>query len=362
MDIPQRSSLVPQLVEILRRALRAGKWTEQLPGEHNLCNQLQVSRPILRKALAILAQERHLRAEHGSGWKILTVPRLRGEPVSPPRIIILCFVPPDEISHFNLFVLDRLQDRLHQAGCQVEIHAGSQYASQNHRRSLQKLLNEARASHWLLVGPPLEVQQWFLDRKLLVFITLTSYQSISLPSLRMNEHAIYHHAVGMLVAKGHRRIAWLAPRRLSEGKEDLTRGFWEGVELFRKKPGISARVTLHSGTVASIRASLDSLFKSPSPPTGLLVSRPNHVMAAVTHLIYRDIRVPRDVSVVCIGYEPFLENMTPSIAHYAIDRQAYARKLCRMVLQWVATGRGSLEGGSVTAHFHEGESLGRRNL
>ena len=63
--IPRRINLVEQVAEILRQDIREGKWPRQLPGEHDLSEQLQVSRSTLRMGLEILRREGVLQVSKG---------------------------------------------------------------------------------------------------------------------------------------------------------------------------------------------------------------------------------------------------------------------------------------------------------
>jgi len=62
--------------------------------------------------------------------------------------------------------------------------------------------------------------------------------------------------------------------------------------------------------------------------------------------------------VIAVGHEPFLDNVSPSIAHYSTNREAFARKLCRMVLQCATAGGRSMSGATVMGRFQDGGSLG----
>jgi DNA-binding LacI/PurR family transcriptional regulator len=121
---------------------------------------------------------------------------------------------------------------------------------------------------------------------------------------------------------------------------------------------VNARIVYHPGTVDGLCRIVASLFDAAKPPTALLVSSPRYALTAVTHLTHIGRKIPKEVSVIAVGHEPFLDNISPSIAHYSTNREAFARKLCRMVLQCATAGSRSMHGATVMGKFQDGESLG----
>ena len=85
--IPQKVSLVDQVVDVITREIADGSWDDWLPGERVLCETLHVSRNTLRAALAELTRRRVVRPERPRGTRILrratASPRLRST-TSPP--------------------------------------------------------------------------------------------------------------------------------------------------------------------------------------------------------------------------------------------------------------------------------------
>ncbi|MSU48191.1 MAG: GntR family transcriptional regulator, partial [Opitutus sp.] len=75
--IPKRLTLVHQVEEILRDGIRRGLWSRYLPGEHELCRRLQVSRTTLRAALVTLTRERRLRSARGHSREIVKARAVR---------------------------------------------------------------------------------------------------------------------------------------------------------------------------------------------------------------------------------------------------------------------------------------------
>src|ERR1051326_5284299 len=238
-------------------------------------------------------------------------PRTSVPVVTGKKVGLLCFLSLGEASHFTLFLIERLQIQLHRAGCEVDIFAGSQYASPNSRNSLERLVNQSRANRWILLGPSLRVQHWFRDRKIPAFVSLTGHENIGLPSVRVDLRAMYRHAVGTLVGRGLRHLEWIVPNVSSAPEEREHQGFWEAVKRYQHMSDFSARMVTHTQTIESIHRAVRPLLRTLTPSTVLIVVRPTHALAVVTFLSQQGIRIPHDVSVLCIGYEPFLENVTP---------------------------------------------------
>lgn len=358
MQLPQRTSLVDQLVEILRTRLESGEWKTQVTGEHKLCKQLQVSRPTLRKALTVLAGEGWIRAERGLGWRVVAKPSARMAAVQRAnKIGLLCFVSLNEATHFSLYQIDELQNHLQRAGYPVEIFAGPEFASQNYRMALRRLADNSGVSHWILLGPTPQVQEWFVAQKLTAFASATSDPRVPMPCLAVDLHALYRHAVGTLVKRGHRHIGWVVPLASLKKSDIAMREFQAAVRSYQERYSLLARTITHDGSPNEVRRQIDGVLRMEPRPTALLVLRPSHALTTVSHLVYRRVRVPQDISVLSVGYEPFLQHFTPSLAHYVIDTQGFVRQLCRLVLPWIETGRCSMRVNPILPRFVDGETL-----
>jgi GntR family transcriptional regulator, N-acetylglucosamine utilization regulator len=98
-----RRSAVPlyfQLQEVLKGEIELGAWKpgEDLPSETELCNRYQVSRTVVRQALAILEQDRQIQRSQGRRTSVLPpklesraggVTRLLARPRLDARLIVL---------------------------------------------------------------------------------------------------------------------------------------------------------------------------------------------------------------------------------------------------------------------------------
>jgi len=101
LQLPKRTSLITQTVEALRHAIEEGVWHEVLPGERELADRFQVSRPTLREALKILQRNQVIEVAHGKRRTIVTANLTK----SPQRLTVMAISqhPPHLMSPLNVF-------------------------------------------------------------------------------------------------------------------------------------------------------------------------------------------------------------------------------------------------------------------
>ena len=111
-DIPRRRSLVAQTVDFLRAGISDRHWETVLPGERELCRNLQIGRNTLRRALAELEAERWIGAG-GSGRRrrVLRTQPLRPSP-RPHRAVFLTGTTLLHVQPSTLLQLDLLREHL----------------------------------------------------------------------------------------------------------------------------------------------------------------------------------------------------------------------------------------------------------
>ncbi len=158
---------------------------------------------------------------------------------------------------------------------------------------------------------------------------------------------------------GHRRIGLVLPKSGWVGDHASEEGFLEGFQAAHH-PDARPLIVHHDRTVNGIRSVLANLFRSRNPPSGLLVSHPEHVLTVVSRLINSGIRLPRDVSLIARDDESFLAHVTPSIARYRFNRNVYAARLSRMVVQLARTGVLAPRQTRVMAQLQKGDTLAVR--
>lgn len=354
--LPQRSTLVAQTAAILRERIQAREWRKWLPGEHELCGQLHLARMTLRRALAELEREGLVRASQGRRREI--VGRPRGTAVAASgRVLLLTPQPLQYQPPFHLFLAGHLRETLEQAGYHLEVHASRAPYGRNGASSLRGLMQQLRPVACVLFSSTRTMQRWFSRRRSPCVIVGSRYPRIELACVDKAYRALCRHAVGLFVARGHRRLALLNPQGGAAGDLESELGLKEGVAQSHEQ-GVAAAVLRHAGTAADICAQLDGLLRRRNAPTALLVSRATYVLTVIGHLLRRGVRLPQDVALISRDDEPFLDQMVPSVARYLISPQTMAGRVSSAVLDVVQHGWVSPASHLIMPEFSEGETLG----
>ncbi len=351
-----RSSLVEQAVETLRDALDEGTWVGRLPGERELSRQLNISRPTLRAALALLERDGLLKVARGRQRVI--VGRRTGRALPKNRTVgLLTPLPLQEVPPFALCWMDRLRELLARSGLQLEIHSGRRWYSRRPEKDLAALTAQSPAEIWLLFMTNERMQRWFVQSQLPAVLSGSSHAGIDLPSVDFDYRAVCRHAVGQFLRRGHRRIALLIQGSEAAGDRESEAGF---LEAFAKGTGTTASsiIAHHDGTPEGIRQRLRNLLNGDAPPTAFLVARSMPALMVASELLRLGLRVPRDASVIARDSDHFHEFFSPQLARYRADPEVHARRLVRIVMDLSGEGANRSKGIRIMPEFFPGESLG----
>jgi len=335
---PQRLTLIDQVASDLRAGIDARKWVEWLPQERILARELYVSRATLRLALQRLRAEGLIESLHHRGNRIIA--RRSGRRLRPARQGIVNLVVPgttSRVPRVPLNWMDELRAQLAARSCQLRIlHAETCY-SQRPDRALEKLVLRDPADCWLVRLSTQPMQEWLEKRGLPVILAGTSFPGINLPYFDVDQRAMARHAAGVLVAAGHRRIAFLKDNDVKAGDVASERGFVEATAPTPRRPHLQGRIVSYEGTVAGLIKQLnDLMFRRAERPTALMVSLPNFCYTIWSHFGARGVRVPGDVSVIAQLGTADLSFLVPEPAHYRLNVTAHAEKIMRLVLARMA--------------------------
>ncbi len=334
---PHRPSLVTETVRLMHQAVEAGTWQDHLPGERTLCAQWQISRPTLRAAVEMLRREGLLEVAHGRRTRVLA-----RHPASQPRSLTVGLLSPEPLHAMPPFVmlwLDELRGQLAAAGHLLHVHAGrTGFSSRNPSRALAAAVEDTPATVWMLYQATDAIKRWFAARQEPCMVVGSRVPGIDLPTVDRDYRAVCRHAVGLLAGRKLRRIALLIQQQQYGGDMESEAGFQEGLAAAARR-GVTGEVLRHNGTQAGICKRLDDMLQHSPRPEALLVARSGYALTALTHLLKRGIRVPRDIALLCRDDDSFLDSTVPRVSRYAVSPSTFAGRVFRMVMHLVKQGQ-----------------------
>lgn len=357
LSLPQRQTLVSQLVTLLRREVAAGTWHEWLPNERRLSDTFQVSRNTLRRALHELAREGVIEARHGAGNRIVARSASAAKPVGRSREVAI--VSPEPIERlrpsFTLWI-DQLRVLCAARGYQLQIVHSRQMARANPARGLQKLLRQQPPGCSILILASKAAQRWFESNRIPCVVAGTVHVGVDLPYCAQDHRVMARDAARRFAALGHRRIAILTRRSGLAADVESEMGFVEATA--RRGAPVEALITRHDDTVAGVSQQVRALMAQTPRPTGLLVTNAHYHLTVSTCLQQLGWRVPQDVSLISRTDDPFLNYLSPTAARYAIRPREMAAGLLSLVEPLLAGRALTARMKHIPPRFVRGESLG----
>lgn len=321
--VPQRSTLVAQTVTLLEQGVREGRWVGVLPGQHELCHQLLISRTTVRAALRVLARRGIIDLRQGSPTRIRSGQPARRVPHRPTQAVVLL---PEPLWRLRPSVgrwVAELRPQLLPAGLELVTVEGVRHYRRGPAAHLEQLVRAHPRAAWVLFASTQAMQSWFSTRRLPVILVGPGFPGIALPSIEYDHAAIAQHAAARLGAAGHERMAILLQETGSAADATTCDAFAAACGPTRPRPVVFR----HDGSLAQIESRLRRLVAMVPRPTALFVTKTHALLAALTLLPRLGLAVPRDLSVICREDDPFLDFVTPAIARYHSDASAIARKL-----------------------------------
>ena len=111
------------------------------------------------------------------------------------------------------------------------------------------------------------------------------------------------------------------------------------------------------GGLEGLYAYLDSSFQV-SPPTALIAGSASTYFATQSFLVTRGIRVPQDLSLICVGNDPYFSQCQPSVSHIRWSRRSVANRIVRWVRN-ISEGKEDARQTTIKSEFIEGGTIGR---
>ena len=350
--IPIRQSLVDSTTRALQANLESGRWTDWLPGERDLCEEFQISRPTLRQALKVLERDGRIRVEQGRRRKIVGCATVSIPPARRNIIGILSPSTMQALPPFVLFWIDVVRSHLAKMGYQLEFHTSRATGTHNPNRALENMVHSSPVAVWILILLPPHVQQWFRNRNLPCLVAGSSAQEISLPSVDIDYRAACRHAAGTFRRRGHEQLALVIPASGLAGDSESETGFCEAV-VGEDRP----LILRHDGTREDIMRLLERSLRLTKPATGYLVARSAHALTVLTFLMQQGLRLPSQAAVISRDDDAFLEFLTPRMARYSSSAMTFARRVTETVLGIAGSGKAPSKPIRLMPRFVPGETV-----
>jgi DNA-binding LacI/PurR family transcriptional regulator len=342
---PQRPSMVSHTAEVLRKGFVENRWGSGLPGERQLCIQIGVSRTTLRKAFEKLRAEGLIETSHGRISKP-TKKASRAKKTSASRkVLVLSPDPLHSMAARALYIIDELRSVLAETGHRLEIRIFHPRPGQC-EAAIDAIASAEPDAIWILYQQGMETHAGFHERKLPCIVFGTQNAGFPMPAVDIDRRATCRHAVSPLLSRGHspERIALIVPTVTLPG--DL-----EAIAGLREILGANGQVFEIAPSAASVPAAFDRMLARLHPPMALIFARSRHAVCALTHYsMVRGLRVPQDVSAICINDDPVFDSFRPEVSRYQQDNSGIARSLAALVLR-VASG--GAPGKKMTVFFPE---------
>ena len=355
--VPKRSSLLGETLSVLRDGMRMGRWIDCFPGERELAEQLQVSRPTVRTALRILQKDGWVQISHGRRTRIQGRRSELPTRVNRKLVALLCPDNLNQIRPATLLRIDGLRGRFHDVGVDFQVYIRPRCFSAHPERMLQSIVREVRAGCWILQRTNRAVQQWFASNRVPCMMTGMTYDGVPIPCIDTNQYALSHHAVGLFRNRGHSRIGFLLRESGSAGDEDAVAGFsaaWREEEFKTGRP----LVMRHEGSLDQIRRTIKSVSFRGYNPTALLVGDAMAYLAVVTLLQRAGKRIPEDVALICRAWDMFFDYMTPSVACYSCSETVMGHTIFQTTMEILRGESPGKRKKLLIPEFVPGESLG----
>ena len=343
-------SVSAQVAARLRAEVERGQWLETMPGVGNLATQLGVNHNAVEAALRQLEQE-GLLAGQGPGRKRLIVAP-GGKSVRPMRVAIL----PYELSdRFSAYMVE-IQHALAEAGHTVVMAGKSLVALGMDPARIRRLVLQTEADAWIVQAGSREVLEWFAAQPVPAIALFGRRDGIAIAGAGPEMHTACALAIRQLIVLGHRRVVMIRRSERRKPGPGITETILLEELAAHGLPTSDYNLPDWEETREGLQALLSSLFRV-TPPTALIIGIGECFFATQQFLAKRGIRVPEQVSLLCLDSDPSFDWCTPSIAHIWWDLAPVVRRLVRWAKS-VSKGRNYVKQTLTPAELIPGGTIG----
>ncbi|MBB5351494.1 LacI family transcriptional regulator [Haloferula luteola] len=356
--IPVRTLLSEQAARCIRERIANGEWQSQLPSESALCRTFQVSRVTLRRALQELLDEGIL-LEGGRGIRHrIATDFVEARRSTTGRVVrVLAPFSSWKMGAISHAILEGLSQRVATRDFRVEFESRPQLFESHRPKELEHLVQLPETAGWVLFFSTAPMQEWFAQRKTPCILAGRRHQDLGLSCVYPDIEAVARHAAGLLVSRGHRRIAHLMARHTSLG--DRLAGAVFGATA--RELGAEVQLVEYDDNPHSICRMVSSVIASRPSPTVCYLTCPEDGVTALCHAMGAGITVPGQMEFLIGWDDPILEATVPSLAHYRFDGQKMGKQIGSLLLKQLDASVSKTQDVPILPEFSPGDSLSNGN-
>lgn len=354
---PLKNRLADHVVDAISTALNEGRYAEYLPGERVLAETFGVSRTMIRAGLKILARRGVVAIEHGKRTRII-----KGSGNIKKSRKLVCLLAKGsmtEMSHSQALGFLQMQQTLNQAGFRMKLFFKGPNDIGPAIRRVRQLVQENPADCWVLYSGNPSLQLFFNTCGVPAYLVGRPCAGVTLPHAFIDYGPAYRHAVGKLIAFGHRRIALLSDETPTESHRVAKKAFLEACQSPENHEIDPVLLPYWPSSERSgLYACLDQVMHNRNNlPTAWVIGTPYDSIATLLALTRNGIRVPEDISIICLGYHPGFTNWRPRIGCYGVDEMAFTNRMAQSILRLAREGDLPAKVYSRIPEYIEGDSV-----
>jgi DNA-binding LacI/PurR family transcriptional regulator len=342
-------SAAEQAANHLRERILSGVWADELPGAPMLAAELGVNHRAVIVALHQLEHE-GLLVPQGTGRR-RRITRPKNLAPSALRVAILSYEASDQSQDY---VID-IKNKLEEAGHTVFYAPSNLTEIKMDVQRLARMVRKTEADAWVVVAGTREVLQWFTQQKNPAFALFGRRRKLEIAAIGPDNIPTLVEATRRLIDLGHQRIVFLDSLYNVSEPGDPGAAFLDALSAGGITAG-SYNLPGWEGGLEGVYAYLDSSFQR-TPPTAIIVSSRTTYFATLHFLLNRGVRVPQDLSLVCIDDDPQFKQCCPSVAHIHWSSRPVANRIVRWVNN-VSQGKEDTRQTLIKAEFVEGGTVG----
>jgi len=365
---PLSRELIPRVTradaaeQALREGILSGRWRGELPGLRFLAKALGVGHGNVSAALSRLVQE-GLVENRGARCRF----RVRSEmlpapPPAPQRMRHLVFLTPKDLgaspNEAFWMTVARVGEILGPEQWTIRVHAVDYGMDQRHHAQWEAVLQLERPQAVIAVRGTPALAEWGRDCGVPFFQFAGSPGAARVPCVGYAGAQMVEEAVRRAVGQGHRFITVplldRPPAFLKAFRKTLASVVHEAGGRFAA--GVSTPVE-HEFSPAAMRRCLRRVWRL-RPPTAVITISWFEYLAAFSFLQQQGLRIPKDVSLVCLSDDPTAAWMTPEPARFVHD----SSRVAEVLADWVSSPPSFAEDRApfieVASHWVQGGSLG----